>query len=166
MDMAGYRVLQHYAEADCRPTAKQVWRAMYDAQVPPPPAPADALIARLNSIVMHQFIVLDREAVAMARDRIAALTAELAEQERTGSDWLRQRDAALDRAEQAEARADALRELLRGEVIHGMTKDPRSYAITHHLCQLCKADWVAGAPETHSTGCLAALDAALKEPKT
>lgn len=33
MDMAGYRVLQHYAEADCRPTAKQVWRAMYDAWV-------------------------------------------------------------------------------------------------------------------------------------
>jgi hypothetical protein len=56
MEMAGWRVVQHYADADSPPTAAQVWRAMYDAWVPPTPAPADAL-----RVAAQPFNKLDQE---------------------------------------------------------------------------------------------------------
>ena len=66
-------------------------------------------------------------------------------------------DSAADRIEALARENAALREALRGEVIHGMTKDPRIYGITHHLCQLCKSDWLADGPEEHAADCLAAI---------
>jgi hypothetical protein len=159
-----------------------VGRCLYaDAQVPPPPAPADALIARITGylstgglfnpeLAQHDAVrdllidcrdriaALDRdnamqhEGLRQGVDRIAALTAERDKLQELANDGIHAERAALIRATKAEARADAMRDALRNAVID------------RRICNLCKTYFGDGG-EQHVPGCLAALDAALKEPK-
>jgi hypothetical protein len=74
MEQAGWSVIHHYTEADGPPNAIQVWRAMYDAWVPPPaPACGEVVYQPPQSLI-------DAQRNAPAAPDHAALVARLREQ--------------------------------------------------------------------------------------